>query len=44
MENDENKVYLVRDKLFINGQLYDPNSDHQYEQSGARSEQFRAVR
>ena len=40
MENDENKVYLVRDKLYINGQLYDPNADQQYEHSGARPKQF----
>ena len=32
MENDENKVFLVRAKLYINGQLYDPSSIQQNRQ------------
>ena len=34
LENDENKVSLVGDKLYINGQLYDPSSIQQNRQIG----------
>ena len=44
LENDQNKVSLVRDKLYINGQLYDPSSIQQNRQigreTGARPKQY----
>ena len=44
LENDQNKVSLVRDKLYINGQLYDPSNIQQNRQigreTGARPKQY----